>query len=77
MMIVEAASLGFNDNTVCRWLEKPQAGLKIEARVGCVTHHPDGTKSDESRPVLKVVNTGPRSISVRLGKGDAVAYAKC
>ncbi|GHD11163.1 hypothetical protein ACFOEZ_07865 [Tianweitania populi] len=77
MMIVEADSFGFNENTVCKWLDKPQAGSRIEARISCVTHHPDGSKDDAWRPVLRIVNTGPRSLSLRFGKGNAVAYAKC
>jgi hypothetical protein len=76
-MLVERSGPGFNEHTICTWVDRPPAGERIDVRVACANVHGDGVRVDERTVRYRAVKTGPRSASVRVGAGSAMAFARC
>jgi len=76
-MIVERAGPGFNEHTVCKWVGKRPAGERVDTQIACENVYDHDVRTDEGVMRFRAVKTGPRSVSVRVGSGGAMAYAKC
>jgi hypothetical protein len=80
-MVVEKSGLGLNEHTLCAWSGRVRAGERIDTPITCENVYPgdDGkvVRTDRQTLVFRAAKTGPRTISVRIGKGTAAAYAKC
>lgn len=76
-MSIDRSGPGFGENTGCKWVGKPPAGERVETQIACVDSYPDGSEKKLGTMRFRAVKTGPKSVSIRVGNGPAVAYAKC
>ncbi|SFZ84859.1 hypothetical protein SAMN02983003_2251 [Devosia enhydra] len=79
-LLIDAAGPGFNEHTVCQWLEgRPEAAV-FDAAIACANVYPSGdtlVTTEERMGRLVSDGTAPITIFARFEADDPVAFKRC
>ncbi|MGV3651213.1 MAG: hypothetical protein ACO1OK_07285 [Devosia sp.] len=79
-LLIDAAGPGFNEHTVCQWLEGRPRTAAFDAAIACANVYSSGTTlvtTDERMGRLVSDGTAPFTILARLEADDPVAFIRC